>query len=258
MSVIQKIRLKNSVLTCKAQSAAGSFNAPSASANAIRCENVQIGINPNVVTTNEYAASLDPNAPLVGGQKYTITVPLYLRGSGTPGTAPEWAVLAKICSLAETATKTDVTGTDFSPIDASAHTLAMTTTHLGGLTVGTVGYLSGFANAANNTEFLVARSPQFGHHHQPRRHGQDPRHRGRRRYGHHAHRHRRHRGHGRHHHHGHAGRRLTPPPASSTASCRRCLRQPGHAVHHVLQGLHRRPRRQPSPTSSARRSPPRA
>lgn len=154
MTVSTKIRLKNSVLTCKAQVSAGTYNEPSASANAIRCENVTIGINPNLVNTNEYSASLDPNAPLVGGQKYTISFPLYLRGSGVPGTEPEWGVLAKICSLAPTITKTDITSTSFAADSGSGH-ISCTTSSIGGLTVGTVGYISGFDNPENNGEVLV-------------------------------------------------------------------------------------------------------
>lgn len=52
----------------------------------------------------QYTGSLDGAPPIVGGLRPRFTISMALRGSGAPGTAPEWGRLMQACTTAETVT----------------------------------------------------------------------------------------------------------------------------------------------------------
>lgn len=72
-----------------------------ANTDSILVENVRIGIDPQLVNTDEMTGSLDPAAPIPGGMRTTLTFDTYVKGSGTGGTAPEFGDLFKICGWRE-------------------------------------------------------------------------------------------------------------------------------------------------------------
>ena len=97
------IRNKNALLLAKIESTSGVDASPVAATDAL------LVLNPsppkfsvNNVQTNELSGSLDGLGPLVGGKKAEITFEVYLKGSGTAGTPPEYADLLKACGMAET------------------------------------------------------------------------------------------------------------------------------------------------------------
>lgn len=102
------LRTRNSVLLAKIETTEGVDASPSASTDAVACENLAISFNPNVITTNEYTGSLDGLGAIVGGMTAQLSFDVYLKGNGTPGTAPEWGKLLKACGWSETLTATAV------------------------------------------------------------------------------------------------------------------------------------------------------
>ncbi|MGE3333623.1 MAG: hypothetical protein AB7I36_08265 [Rhodospirillaceae bacterium] len=150
----RKIMARNGALLIKMQSAAGTYSSPAGS-DAVLVENPAIGFNPTMVTTDEMNPSLDSRAPLPGGLSITLSGRFYLKGSGTPGVAPEWDPIAQICGFARTTTLNQITGTDFSTNSGTGKILAAST-DITALTVGTILYADGFTTAANNGEFLVS------------------------------------------------------------------------------------------------------
>lgn len=155
MTVQSKLVAKNAVLAVKIQSTPGTFDAPTPATDAVKTEEVTIGFQPNLITTNEFSASLDGNSPLVGGMKCTLSFPLYVKGSGVPGTAPEWGKVLRVCGFSETNTKTDITATDISAASSTGK-IASVAADITPLTVGTAIYVSGFASSSNNGEFRVS------------------------------------------------------------------------------------------------------
>ena len=103
------LRDQNSLILTKVESTPGTAESSlSASTDAVRAENCQIAPQPNVVQTNEYTGSLDGAGPIIGGMPMQISFDVYLKGSGTAATAPEWGKLMKACGWAETITSTAV------------------------------------------------------------------------------------------------------------------------------------------------------
>lgn len=101
------LRNRRSVLLAKIESPSGTDAAPSGT-DAVRCENPRFVATPDVVTTNEVNGSLDSDEPIIGGIKASVTFDVYMVGSGTPETAPEWGKLLRACGWAETITSTAV------------------------------------------------------------------------------------------------------------------------------------------------------
>ncbi len=92
---------RRAVLLAKQEGTEGTDSAPAA-INAVLIEQpLRMTFSPNIIDTTEVNPSLDPFDPIVGGMSATIEFDLYLKGSGTPGTAPEWGVLMKGCGFSE-------------------------------------------------------------------------------------------------------------------------------------------------------------
>lgn len=103
-----RLLFKRAALLVKVETSEGVDAAPSASTDAILCENVRINLSPNVIETNEHTDSLDPSDPIVGGTSVVLEFDVWLKGSGAAATPPEWGELLKICGFAETITSTAV------------------------------------------------------------------------------------------------------------------------------------------------------
>ena len=64
----------------------------------------QFDYNPQVIDNPELTGTLDKAPSIIGGLRPRITMRVPLRGSGTPGTAPEFGKLLRCCTMAETVT----------------------------------------------------------------------------------------------------------------------------------------------------------
>lgn len=100
-------RARKKVLLAKIEGTAG-VDASPAAADAVLVENPLFTPDVNLINTNEVGGSLDVSSPIVGGIRGRVTFDVYLKGSGTAGTAPEWGKLLKACGFAETVTGTAV------------------------------------------------------------------------------------------------------------------------------------------------------
>lgn len=151
------LRTRNGALLLKQESVPGTYEAPDPATDGILVEAPTINPTTQNVETDEVQGSLDSTAPIVGGMQVTISGAFYLKGPGVPGEYPEWDLLMRIAGMAATQTRTDITGVTFSVTGASAE-IADSGDGLAALTVGTVIHVSGFANEANNGEFIVTTS----------------------------------------------------------------------------------------------------
>lgn len=102
------LRTRNTVMLVKIESSEGVEETPSASTDAVACENLSWRPAGNLINTNEYTGSLDGLGSIVGGQRIDLSVDVYMKGSGTAATAPEFNDLLKICGLTEVVTSTAV------------------------------------------------------------------------------------------------------------------------------------------------------
>lgn len=104
------LRTRNAAVTFKIESTEGVEAAPSASTDGVLVEisGSPISYSPQTTQTNEVTGSLDPRAPIVGGIQVAVRFRVYLKGSGTAGTAPEFGDMLRACGLAETVTGTAV------------------------------------------------------------------------------------------------------------------------------------------------------
>ncbi|MDX2221152.1 MAG: hypothetical protein SFV21_00295 [Rhodospirillaceae bacterium] len=150
-----KIRGRAAVVALKKQSAAGAWATPTAASDAILVAAPEISYDPTQIQTDEVSQSLDGRAPLIGGMQVGLSFRVYLKGSGVPGVAPEFGPAFEACGLKESITRTDIVATDISATAATGK-FASATVLPGALTVGTAIFVSGFAEAANNGEFLVS------------------------------------------------------------------------------------------------------
>lgn len=64
----------------------------------------QVTFDQATVPDPQYTGSLDGASPIVGGMRPRFTLRMAMRGSGAPGTAPEWGKLLQCCTMAELVT----------------------------------------------------------------------------------------------------------------------------------------------------------
>lgn len=148
------LRSRNAALLAVIESVEGTFQAPSAATDGILVENPQISFDPQNVETNEVTGSLDGRGPILGGLQASLSFRAYLKGSGVPGTPPEYGDILKACALSETITNTSITGTTFSI--TGGNTIADSANGLAALTAGTA--IALIIAGAFIGEFLVATS----------------------------------------------------------------------------------------------------
>lgn len=153
------MRNRKAALLLKPEASEGVFEAPAAGTDGILVEitgGLPVNFAPQNVETNEVTGSLDSRGPIIGGLQCTITGRAYLKGSGTPGKAPEIADLLKAIGYLETEIKTDLVATTISV--TGGNTIADSANGLAVFTVGTPIFLIDPAIAANNKELLVTAS----------------------------------------------------------------------------------------------------
>ncbi|MGE0155186.1 MAG: hypothetical protein AB7R90_21405 [Reyranellaceae bacterium] len=150
------LRSRNAAVLTKAEGTPGTYDAPNESSDGVLVENPQISTNPQNQETNEVTGSLDSFGPLIGGMQCSISFDVWIKGKGVPGQAPEWGKLMEACAWDMAALRTTIVDTSISVSDAN--TIADSNSGLAALTVGTMIYVSGFATAANNGEFIVTAS----------------------------------------------------------------------------------------------------
>lgn len=104
------LRTRKAVVLAKVQDAAGQAATPNASTDAVLTEVTgnPFNFNFNTITPNTVTGSLDTDGPIIGGMTAEIVFDVFLKGSGTAGTAPEFGTLLKGCGWGETATATAV------------------------------------------------------------------------------------------------------------------------------------------------------
>lgn len=103
------VRWRNGALAAKTETTKGTdvIGGSPAAADFIGTD-CQIGLPQDVTSLEEYTGSLDMSAGIPGGLRPTIQLRVPIRGSGTPGTAPEWGKLLTACTMQETVTASSV------------------------------------------------------------------------------------------------------------------------------------------------------
>lgn len=101
-------RTSNGAILVKIETTPGVDAGPVAATDAVLVENVSESFTPNIINTNELTGSLDGRGPIVGGMTVSIGFDVYVKGSGTAGTPPEWGVPMKCCGFVETVTATAI------------------------------------------------------------------------------------------------------------------------------------------------------
>ncbi|MCM8736591.1 hypothetical protein M5E06_20910 [Azospirillum sp. A1-3] len=144
------LRTRNAALLAKIETTEGVDASPVAGTDAVLVENPQISFNPNTVQTNEVTGSLDGRGPITGGMTVQITCDVLLKGSGVPGTPPEWGKLMKAAGWAEVITA--------AAVPAAAEAAASGTTTSLTLAAGA----SGTAQAYRGMPLLLTGNPAGG------------------------------------------------------------------------------------------------
>lgn len=97
------LRVSNEVLLAKVETTSGVDAAPTASANAILMGNPSLGFQGlRMVDRPSIRAFLNPVQQIYAGALQRLTFSVELKGSGTPGTAPEIDPLLRACGMAVT------------------------------------------------------------------------------------------------------------------------------------------------------------
>ena len=89
------LRARNAVVLSVEESVEGTYETPAAGTDAVLVENLRIQFNPNIIQTDEVTGSLDSRGPIAGGMSAQISFDVYLKGSGSAGSAPEFGELLK-------------------------------------------------------------------------------------------------------------------------------------------------------------------
>lgn len=99
------VRMKFSAVGVKVESTPGTDSiAGSPSASDWIGADCEIQFDPNLLDIAEYNGSIDRTARQVGALRPRLRMRMPLRGSGTAGTAPEWARMLQACTFSETVT----------------------------------------------------------------------------------------------------------------------------------------------------------
>lgn len=104
-------RTRDRLLLMGIEATAGVEEALTVGTHAILVEDPVPSPNFEVIETNEVGGSLDNRAPIVGGGNFAFSGLVYMKGSGTGGTAPEYGPILRSAAMAETLTAADETGT---------------------------------------------------------------------------------------------------------------------------------------------------
>jgi hypothetical protein len=107
---MSQYRTLNQLLLVKVETTSGEDASPALS-DAILIENPSAAAELQTIETNEVTGSLDSRAPIPAGGWRNFSGRVYLKGSGSAGTAPEFDPLLQISTLAPTTLGAPVTGT---------------------------------------------------------------------------------------------------------------------------------------------------
>lgn len=99
---MSEYRTLNQLVLAKVETTHGTDAVPNANANAVLVENPSRQPNLSTIETNEVTGALDDRGPLPAGGFSPFTADIWLKGSDTPGTAPEFSPFMQGCALAET------------------------------------------------------------------------------------------------------------------------------------------------------------
>lgn len=119
------LRARNGAVLAKIESVEGVAETLSGSTDAVLVENPTISFNPQQTQTNEVTGSLDNRGPIPGGLQATASFDVYLKGSGTAGTAPEWGKLLRALGWAEVITASALPGSAEAAAAGSTTTVTM-------------------------------------------------------------------------------------------------------------------------------------
>lgn len=151
----ERIRLFKAVVAGVAENPAapGVYVAPNAATDAVKMTRVEMDFSAETEEDNSINGTRFSESDIVGGMKCKLTLEWFLKGSGTPGVAPESELYFNLAGITTVATATDiasnaVTFTADNKIQAGGGILDP-------LTVGTVIHVSGAAATANAGEFVV-------------------------------------------------------------------------------------------------------
>jgi len=108
---VSNYRTLNRTVLAKVEGTSGVDASPSVGSDAVLVEDPSTEAGLELLNTNEVTGSLDPRAPIVGGGPQNFGCAFYLKGSGTPGTAPEAGPLLQACALGLTTLAADVDDT---------------------------------------------------------------------------------------------------------------------------------------------------
>jgi len=114
---------------------------------------LRITFNPNVIDTTEVTPSLDSFDPIVGGTSVSIEFDCYLKGSTTPGIAPEWSKILMACGFSQSLNPSAVIATEALGVGAATNQAT-----LGTLAAGTANLYRGmpiqFSSGNTLTSFI--------------------------------------------------------------------------------------------------------
>jgi hypothetical protein len=94
----------NSALVSVIETTEGIAESATPSTDVVLVENLQLKFNESQQTTQEVTGTLDSSTDIPIGGAASVTFDTWLKGSGTPGTAPEIGKLLKACAYGETIT----------------------------------------------------------------------------------------------------------------------------------------------------------
>lgn len=95
------LRTRAGLVLAKVEATQGVAEVLNPATDAIEAESATIDFDVNLVQTNGMTGTLDKSSPIIGGQKAKVTIEMFLRGSGTPGTPPEAGPLLRACRRRE-------------------------------------------------------------------------------------------------------------------------------------------------------------
>lgn len=104
-------RTRARTILAKIESTSGTDASPTVGADAVKMINPASSNALEVLETNEVTRAIDRVARITGGGPGGFSGGVYLKGSGSAGTAPEFGPLLRACAMSETLLAADDTGT---------------------------------------------------------------------------------------------------------------------------------------------------
>lgn len=110
---------KRTVVLAKIESTYNTDSVPVAATDAVKCTNPQIApVNLRLHQLMETKPSYSKQPRIFGGRLFQVTLEVYLKGSGTAGTPPEYGPLLRACGWSETIVP--VTSVTYAPVTPGA------------------------------------------------------------------------------------------------------------------------------------------